>query len=105
MAKTILLCADCEGTHRQLADTADLIERLLSPSEATWAALPFALALYALRLGLVWLGPAITAWALTSWLLRWWSPRPRSFRPRSTPRQRGEAPPTATTSPPSATPR
>jgi peptidoglycan/xylan/chitin deacetylase (PgdA/CDA1 family) len=28
MAKTIILCADCEGTHRQLADTVDLIDRL-----------------------------------------------------------------------------
>lgn len=28
MTKSIILCADCEGTHRQLADVADLIERL-----------------------------------------------------------------------------
>lgn len=28
MARQIILCADCEGTHRQLADTVRLIERL-----------------------------------------------------------------------------
>ncbi|UJR86441.1 Hypothetical protein I5071_85360 [Sandaracinus amylolyticus] len=64
-------------THEALAialDRADLIERLLSPSADALIAIPFALALYAIRLLLLFVAPGLVVIALTA---RAWSTRSR----------------------------
>jgi hypothetical protein len=55
--------------HELLAaalDRAELVELLLSPSLDALVALPLALLLYALRLGLLFLGPGIALLALAA---------------------------------------
>lgn len=59
--------------HHALAwslDRMELVERLLSPSLDAAAALPLALALYAIRLGLVFVAPGLAVVAAATLALR-----------------------------------
>lgn len=63
----------------QVLDRVGLVERLLSPSGAGVAlALVAALAMYALRLGLIFVAPGVLlAWGLTAAFEAWRRARPR----------------------------